>query len=185
MRKLVSLGLFALMFSIFSGHVFAGNVDLCEPLKDKTVDGYIPGLYGLCTAWHNADDAAKDRIAERFAAKGGGIIPGSDVFDCVCWDVLSYDQVCKIANSPTAVAVSGKNAITFLDFPESIVTGFGADESSCQLFVFDTSLGEEVDPSLALNFPTELDIEGEDVDCMSEVLVISTFRNNEELCPSN
>ena len=183
MRKIISLGLFALMFSMFSSQVFAGSVDACEPLKkDKSKSG----LYGLCVAWHNADDKAKDKIADNYFKKSRGFtVPGADVFDCVCWNDFSYAEVCDIANSPTAIAVSGKNAITILDYPEGVATGFGADEYSCALFVFDMNLGQEVEPSLALDFPTEPGIEGEAVDCMSEVLVISTFRNNEVLCPSN
>ena len=45
MRKIISLGLFALMLSIFSSQVLAGNADkVCGPLKNKGADNYVPGL---------------------------------------------------------------------------------------------------------------------------------------------
>ena len=47
MRKLVSLGLFALMISIFSNTAFAGSVGDCDILKDKSLGDYVPGLYGI------------------------------------------------------------------------------------------------------------------------------------------
>src|SRR5210317_1452778 len=83
MRKLVSLGLFALMISISSNTAFAGNVGDCGFLKDKNLDDYVPGLYGICIAWHNAsangDVNALAALEEKWSKKGGEWpIPGSE-----------------------------------------------------------------------------------------------------------
>ena len=57
MNKVISLGLFALMLSTFSGQLFAGDATLCDPLKQ----GQNKSLYGLCVAWHHADEDAKKK----------------------------------------------------------------------------------------------------------------------------
>jgi hypothetical protein len=111
MRKLVSLGLFALMISIFSGSAFGGNVEECNFLKDKKLDGYVPGLYGICIAWHNAsangNENALINLEEKFAKKGGGTIPGSggggdeggdQWFECPCFAHLEPAHVCNLGN---------------------------------------------------------------------------------------
>jgi hypothetical protein len=95
MRKLVSLGLFALSLSFLANPVFAGNEALCESLKDNQ----IKALYGLCIAWHNAgNDVARESVYKNFKKKagvGGPILPGgpddlpppsqSDAEPCPCW----------------------------------------------------------------------------------------------------
>jgi len=109
MRKLISLGLFALMFSIFSSQVFAGNVDECKNLKDKTHVDYAPTLYGLCVAWHNADENAKDRIAENYRRKSGGDeVPGSSQ-DCPCWAGISLDDVVNGLNGVACTFDNSEN----------------------------------------------------------------------------
>jgi len=68
MRKLISLGLLAIVLSLVASPVFAGNEPLCELLKD----GASKGLYGLCIAYHNADSArAQERIWENYKRKAG------------------------------------------------------------------------------------------------------------------
>ena len=181
MRKIISLGLFAFMLSVFSSQVFAGSADACEPLKK---DKSKPGLFGLCVAWHNADDQAKDKIADNYFKKSGGFtVPGADVFDCICWNDLSYAEVCDIANSPTARPIPGTNAITFLDKGLQMVTGFGAGATSCVSYTLD------ITPPPPAPILRDVELLGlppaESATCIAEVQVISTFRNNEVLCPSD
>jgi hypothetical protein len=100
MRKLISLGLFALMLSIFSSQVFAGKIAVCEDIKN---DPAYKGLYGLCNAYWNADDAvAQAQIKANFEKKartadGGPGMPGweTEEFDnvtCPCWDFDILEQ---------------------------------------------------------------------------------------------
>jgi hypothetical protein len=172
MRKIFSLGLFALMLSIFSGQALAGNALDCELLKQTK----NKSLYGLCVAWHNADETAKLGIADKFFDRAGFTVPGSDTFDCYCWGHLSYDEVCDIANSPTATPIKGENAITFMDY---LLTQFGADKTSCTLLIYSYSLEGFIE------LITSEDSSYDPISCMAEVQVISTFPDNEDLCPSN
>lgn len=111
MRKLFSLGLFALILSISSNTAFAGSVGDCGFLKDKSLQDYVPGLYGICVAWHNAsangDDNALAALEEKWSKKGGeGPIPGSENdtgpdagqqwFECPCIAQLDRDYVCNL-----------------------------------------------------------------------------------------
>ena len=93
MRKIISLGLFALMLSIFSSQVFAGNHDACDELTDPDSDTWAPRLYGLCVAWHNADEKGRAAIEKNYSKRGGGTIPGSSAFRCPCWGSLADEQV--------------------------------------------------------------------------------------------
>jgi hypothetical protein len=89
MRKIISLGLFALILSIFSSQVFAGKVSFCEDKKDE-LKSY--GLYGLCNAYWNADDENdKGQILANFVKKAGTSLdapgmPGLTTADCPCWE---------------------------------------------------------------------------------------------------
>lgn len=112
MRKLISLGLCALMLMLFSGQVFAGNAEECNYLKDKTDPDYAPGLYGLCIAWHNADDEAAAALAEKFFERAGFPVTGrivddgNDPFVCPCWDIDVLENI---------VACSGYTAIDSIE----------------------------------------------------------------------
>jgi hypothetical protein len=167
MRKIIRLGLFALILSIFSSQVLASNVAACDEVKKSK------GLHGLCVAWHNANDKNKDKFADKYFERSGGLsVPGSDSFECVCWSDLKYSQVCDIANSPTAVAKPGVNAITFFDFPIQTVTGFGADTESCISIIFNTSNGTFDREISEDSFNPDFDAST----CVAEVQVISTFQ---------
>jgi len=114
MRKLVSLGLFALSLGVISPAVLAGNQDdLCGFLKEKEGEYYVPGLYGLCTAFQNeTDELARLDILDAFYAKApdGLDMPGYDPLPdsepvpvpvtCPCWefDALFDELACT---SPT------------------------------------------------------------------------------------
>ena len=108
MRKVISLGLFALMLSIFSSQVFAGKIADCEDIKK---DPAYKGLYGLCNAYWNEDDEdARAQILANFVKKAGTSLdePGMpgwkpvvpdlpDLPDqevtCPCWDFDTLVQV--------------------------------------------------------------------------------------------
>lgn len=86
MRKIISLGLFALMISTFSGQLFA-DVEDCEQVK-----GEKHGLYGLCIAyWSTTNPKARAKILANFeknAAKDGVAGPGMPGLggpECDCW----------------------------------------------------------------------------------------------------
>ena len=94
MRKLISLGLLAIVLSLVAIPVFAGNELECEPLKD----GASKGLYGLCIAYHNAENSnAKQKILDNYNKKAGDPpvppMPGTEnerkkVTTCPCLDAI-------------------------------------------------------------------------------------------------
>jgi hypothetical protein len=102
MRKPIVLGLLALAFGVFVSPAFAGNVEDCDFLKDKSHPDYAPGLYGLCVAWHNADENAKDELADKFFDKAGFEVPGSgdpeepQDFYCPCWAEVTFADICAL-----------------------------------------------------------------------------------------
>jgi hypothetical protein len=73
MRKLFALGLLALSSGFLANTAFAGNVGDCDSLKQSGQKN----LYGLCVAWHNADEGAKGGLAEKFLQRAGYPVPGS------------------------------------------------------------------------------------------------------------
>lgn len=101
MRTLVSMGLLALSFGFFANTSLAGSVADCEPLKQ----GGDKSLYGLCVAWHSADEDARTRLADKFFDRAGYPVPGSvdperqpepADFECPCWSDLSYKFICEL-----------------------------------------------------------------------------------------
>ena len=68
MRKLISLGLLALLLSIFASPVMAGGAAECDGLKE---DETAPrGLYGLCTAYYSAENGrGQERVEQLYAKK--------------------------------------------------------------------------------------------------------------------
>jgi hypothetical protein len=143
MRKIISLGLFALMLSIFSGQVLAGNADAsaCKNLKDRNLDDYVPALYGLCVAWHNADENARDQILANFMKKAGTSLddPGMpgwvdpnkrdepEVMTCPCWAGVVLEDVDMYTPAD----------ICFLDTPSGDVIFFDDLVSASQTYVTD------------------------------------------------
>lgn len=94
MRKIVLLGFLTVTLIVLTGSALAGNAGDCDSLTDPESSQYAPNLYGLCVAWHNADEDSKDKIAENFRKKSGGkAVPGSSDFSCSCWQNLSYGEV--------------------------------------------------------------------------------------------
>jgi len=104
MRKLISLGLLAIVLSLVASPVFAGKEPLCEPLKEDA----SKGLYGLCIAYHNAGNSnagnsnAKQKILDNYNKKAGDPpvpqMPGTEderkkVTTCPCLDVINIAGV--------------------------------------------------------------------------------------------
>jgi len=92
MRRSFSLGLLALIASIFTSQVLASNAEVCDSLiKAKK------GLHGLCVAWHNANEKNRGKIEDKFLSRagypitdivGGGPDPEPDTepsVECPCW----------------------------------------------------------------------------------------------------
>jgi hypothetical protein len=111
MRKIISLGLFALILSIFSSQVFAGKVPFCEVEKDELKS---KGLYGLCNAyWNNVDDEnASAQILANFVKKAGTTLDdprmpgwkpdGLVEVTCPCWDFDTLVQYVACTSLPLA-----------------------------------------------------------------------------------
>jgi len=115
MRKLISLGLLGLIWSLLAGPVVANDENDCDTVIDET-----PGLYGLCIAYHHAGNSnAEDRILINYRRKmepgdtdllelGGGGVP------CLCW---TLDQMANAtSHAPAHDCKTGA-------FPESVVYG--------------------------------------------------------------
>ena len=173
MRKSIVLGLITLSFGIFGATAFAGNVEDCEFLKDKSHPDYAPGLYGLCVAWHNADDNAKDQLAEKFFDRAGFEVPGSvdepedpQDFYCPCWSDVTYEDICELG-LPTVRAgldVSFNDGIVF----EGFLSPTGG--VACRHTVQSLPGGEFVLDTLILNLSAE-----EALDCQAERDIIGTL----------
>lgn len=140
MRKVISLGLLALMFSLLSGQVFAGNIEECNYLKDKNHPDYAPGLYGLCVAWHNADENAADALADKFFDRAGFAVPGSEVvpdpnnepdFYCPCWTEISFSDICSLGNTTLAFIAGSMGVVTYINEGQGIDEFFSTDSSNC------------------------------------------------------
>ena len=105
MRTFISI-VIVLLFGLFSGSLFAGNVEACE--KIKHVPAY-KGLYGLCNAYWNADEEDRPDILRNFEkrAPAGVTMPGlgeetgpvgeTVPIVCPCWDydVLEQELACN------------------------------------------------------------------------------------------
>ena len=189
MRKIISLGLFALMLSIFSGQVLAGNADeFCGPLKNKGADDYMPGLYGLCVAWHNADEKAKVKIGDKFYARAGFEVPRPIIkepepdsdFSCPCWDTFTFKEVCELGKPTAALSVSGKSAaVAYLDTSTYVAELFGAgisvvaEEGNVCEHGFQDLFSQEFDPS---TYDREERLEDEEFEaCLAEAEAMFTL----------
>ena len=73
MRKFITSSVFILLFILFSGSVFAGDVSDCDEVRGQK------GLYGLCVAYWQANPKHKEKFRTKFKEKSGGMeIPGVD-----------------------------------------------------------------------------------------------------------
>ena len=133
MRTPVILGLLALSISFFANTAFASSVEDCEPLKQSD----NKSLYGLCVAWHHADDEAKDALADKFADRAGFELadflappsvpepepePEQDFF-CPCWSQLSFADICALGAPKSVTRFPGMlTAVRFAGEVEMTVT---------------------------------------------------------------
>ena len=171
MSKLISLGVFALMLSIFSGQVFAGDAALCEPLKQDQ----NKSLYGLCVAWHHADENARDKIADKYFDRSGGFpVPGSEEpepeqdFYCPCWDEVSFADICALGTPVQSFIASSFGLVTFEDLQFEL---FGTDSLSCAHVVQEAS-GTILFEDFNGGNPLTVD---EGLDCRSEIEAIASL----------
>jgi hypothetical protein len=186
MRKVISLGLSGLLFALISGQVFAGNIEECDFLKDKKHPDYQPGLYGLCVAWHNADDNAADLLADKFFERAGFVVPGSEdpntepSFDCPCWSDVEFSAVCALGEA-TSVVVSPQSglvtAVTFVDFATFDANNFGTAAPACSHVEQNLVTGEVYINNTITNLTPD-----EALDCQAELDVIAMIHLNNE-CP--
>jgi len=171
-RKLISLGLFALIISIFSSQLLAAKTGECDGVTKKN------GLYGLCVAWHNADDKAKDKIAAKFFERAKYRLPGSEDpvtepdptpdFFCPCWTDVSMADVCSLGSPSLAMLTETINVVIWKDE----VTGldkefFYSDAMGC---IYD---GQFVADEQVLDNLTD----EETLDCMAEIESIAAIYN--------
>ena len=191
MRKIISLGLFALMLSIFSSQVFAGKVSYCEKEKDELKS---QGLYGLCNAYWNADNEnVRNQILANFVKKAGTSLkePGMpglepvvpDLPDqevtCPCWDFDTLVQVVACAGLPMFEHQTDQSTFDFAAFatfdPEivwvAVSAGYtdiviqdpDAKECSIETSIGQISMGEGKVPFKATS-------DDEDLACRLDVL---------------
>ena len=170
MRKLVSLGLFALMFSIFSSQVFAGKIAVCEKIKG---DPAYKGLYGLCNAYWNAkSEDAREEILANFEKKAGtdpdapgmpGLGPDPDFF-CPCWTEVSFNDVCSLGGTTVAI-YGGDFGLAMYKGGDSIDEFYSTDTANC-IYSGQFNVGDKLINHLS---------DGEGLDCRAEIETIATL----------
>jgi hypothetical protein len=179
------------MFMLFSGQVFAGNADECDYLKDKNNPDYDRGLYGLCIAWHNADDEAAAALAEKFFERAGFPVTGrvvddgNDPFVCPCWDVDVLENIiaCSgyteiLSSMDSSEDESGFDLVWFINSGTNVMAVAGYtdvfDDESTECFV--TQTAGENKPQYS---PTDEDL---DAACRLDVLDLMASPPQAEDC---
>ena len=175
MRNLVSLGLCALMFLLFSGQVFASNASACDEVKQNK------GLHGLCVAWHNADEKNKDKFAAKYRDRSGGSeVPGSDIlpdpssteepdFFCPCWTEVSFSDICSLGEPSSALVVPQFGSVIY---ENGLDEWFSADNFEEDVY---GCIYEGQFSALPIEEPFLTTEEG--LDCMAEIAVIASMYN--------
>jgi len=181
MNKLVSLGLLALSFGVFSGSVLAGNVGVCEELKGGT-----PGLYGLCIAYGNAtDEQSRVSIRKNYAKKWQ---PGDKTLEelftesvplgCTCWAGVDLMNANKVTVSGTELQLepaqcntgSGLESAQFVFVsetteasPQTVTQGFAFFFGMCGYFLQIDGVDQ---PGSGFQFPADATL------CLAELMTI-------------
>lgn len=181
MRKLFTLGLLALSSGFLTNTAFAGNVEECEPLKQSGQKN----LYGLCVAWHNADESAKDALATKFLERAGYRVPGSgapdpdpdpseDQFSCPCWDEMYFADICPLGMPISYYLPPGSlvGDVIFGDFINFTAEGFGSEGTGGLCGHFLQNLFENEPISLDNNNEIKL-TEAQAIDCRVELEIIA------------
>lgn len=142
MRKFLASFVLFMLFSMFSGAVFAEKFDVCEDIKH---DPAYKGLYGLCNAYWNADsDEARDSILKAFKKKAdplGLTMPGLDSFACPCWSNLTKDEICEMGDA--LLFSDGGDGFLILSVPGSSVSNWLTAFSSVGYCAHDMFEGDE------------------------------------------
>lgn len=171
MRTFVSLGLLVLSLGFSVSTVFADGVADCEPLKQ----GGEKSLYGLCVAWHRADEEARDTLAAKFFDRAGYPVPGSGGsdpepdFTCPCWDTLSFQDICALGEPAMQLIVPGLSVVWFdgiVEFTTELLSG-STSTSGCAHTVTYPS-GEAILEVLMGDLSAD-----EALDCEAEAAVIA------------
>lgn len=167
MRQLVSLGLFALILSMFSSQALAASAEACDQVKKAK-----KGLYGLCVAWYNADEKGQAIIAAKFDARSD--IPLSKIVDsqseppeqdfyCPCWAEISIDDILPLCKPTFSQLSDSDNVVAWFDpdpyyfFAASTTsTGCAYDSASVFPISFDDLNSDEI------------------LDCVAEIESIAT-----------
>jgi hypothetical protein len=193
MRKLLTSSIFILMFSLFSGAVLAGDKGVCDENEyggKKALQK--AGVYGLCVAYQNADDADKPAIADKFFQRFGFVVPGfSDVvpglppeqdFFCPCLEGADLELACSLGAPITDSFVSYNtegNILGGLLYYDLENGGFAVFDTSGDFCAFGVSFdGESFDigPSFHSeedgNPLLEDDLHSEQSDCRAEIEAI-------------
>ena len=144
MRKILSLGLMALILSLITTALSAGY-EVCDD-PDLKPDLQEAGIYGWCNAWHEAEEGDKDRIAERIIDRAGDsgvdldwLVTNDPV--CPCW-TQSEIEAAGVGASHSCGTVSITQIL--LDFDRLVwfyadnstreyLSGFDGQESFCQV----------------------------------------------------
>jgi len=186
MRKMAYLGLLALFLSFLSSGVLASNAAECDVLKDPGHDLYAPTMYGLCVAWHNANENARVAIGDKFYDRAGFAVPGSPIdepavpdqpeepdFVCLCWDQLQFEDICALGEPQEMVLSPGQYGfVTFYD--GNVDAGFNGYHfdtfKSCAHYFISESNPELNDGTEILDLGPE-----ESADCQAELETIATL----------
>ena len=156
MRKIITSAILIMLFSMFSGSVFAGKDKAEDPCKEFKGQG----LYGLCTAFQNAlaneDQEAMDDIFDAWSKKVGddgepelpGYPYGDDDIElaCPCWSNYTVEDLCSLGAPSKLLILDDFGAQGFVDFfPISgdIVQFYTMGEACA--FTFQNSSGDVVD----------------------------------------
>ena len=118
MRKIVTLGLLALLFGFLSNVGLASNSDACDVLKDPEHVNYAPTMYGLCVAWHNANEDNKDKLFDKFQERAGFPVPGSA--GCPCWGATELQTTCSLDYHGGTYNIAGNFGVA--QFTDALVT---------------------------------------------------------------
>lgn len=171
MRTLVSLGLLVLSLGFSVNAVFADGVADCEPLKQSGERN----LYGLCVAWHSADEKARGALAEKFFDRAGYPVPGSGGsdpepdFTCPCWDTISYEYICALGEPTSQLLFPGISVVWFegeVEFTTELLSGSTSTSGCAHTITYPS--GEAILEVLMGDLTAD-----EALDCEAEAAVIA------------
>ena len=189
MRKLLTSSILILMFSLFSGAVLAGDKGVCDENEyggKKALQK--AGVYGLCVAYQNADDADKPAIADKFFERFGDVVPGlipEQDFFCPCFESLDFEKLCSYGEPDDYLIYEGEvdeqvfvAGLVFF-YPENgDFIGFDTYEANCSFGHMDAQFNvlDEVYRSVQDGNPLIQDGDVTEIsDCRTEIEVIGTI----------